>query len=205
MQEYRKKIFKDIEEIKIIYNEKDLELAIIEDDKINKTSLEFLADNFRNSANILDGGIDRSFEGKLNRLFETAKLLKPTINNQIETMYFYNSMAFAMAIAFIDNKRIRYFEIYSAFDKLGVFDSSWQKNVAAKLGSIDIRLANLNNQMTDLNDNFIKLAESSEDIAKEMKIGFEGMNSRLATNNLLTAITTYQVYKINKNTKGLNN
>jgi len=56
--------------------------------------------------------------------------------------------------------------------------------------------------MTELNDNFIRLAESSEDIAREMKIGFEVMNSRLATNNLLTAITTYQVYKINKNTKG---
>ncbi len=205
LQDYRNRILVDIEDIISVYDEAEIERAIIADDKIDKTSLEFLADNFRNSANILDGGIDKSFKGKMNRLFETANKLEPTVNKQIETMRFYNAIAFAMLVSFLENKKIRFFEIYSAFDKQGVFDNSWQKNVAAKLGSIDIRLANLNNQMTDLNDNFIRLAESSEDIAREMKIGFEGMNSRLATNNLLTAITTYQVYKINKNTKGFNN
>ena len=201
LQDYRNRILVDIEDIISVFDEAEMERAIIADDKIDKTSLEFLADNFRNSANILDGGIDSSFKGKMNRLFETANKLEPTVNKQIETMHFYNAIAFAMLVSFLENKKIRFFEIYSAFDKQGVFDNSWQKNVAAKLGSIDIRLANLNNQMTDLNDNFIRLAESSEDIAREMKIGFEGMNSRLATNNLLTAITTYQVYKINKNKK----
>jgi len=205
LQDYRNRILVDIEDIISVFDEAEMERAIMADDKIDKTSLEFLADNFRNSANILDGGIDRSFKGKMNRLFETANKLEPTVNKQIETMRFYNAIAFAMLVSFLENKKIRFFEIYTAFDKQGVFDNSWQRNVAAKLGSIDIRLANLNNQMTDLNDNFIRLAESSEDIAREMKIGFEGMNSRLATNNLLTAITTYQVYKINKNTKGLIN
>lgn len=205
LQDYRNRILLDIEGIISIYDEDEIKRAIDNDEKTDKSSMEYISDSLNNASNVLNGGIDNSFEGKLNRLFKTAKLLKVTINNQIETMYFYNSMAFAMLIALIDNKRIRYFEIYSAFEKLGVFDSSWQKNVAAKLSSIDMRLANLNNQMTDLNDNFIRLAESSEDIAREMKIGFEGMNSKLATNNLLTAITTYQVYKINKNTKGLIN
>jgi len=205
LQDYRNRILLDIEGIINIYDEDEIKRAIDNDEKIDKSSMEYISDSLNNASNFLNGGIDNSFEGKLNRLFITAKLLKVTINNQIETMNFYNSIAFAMLIALIDNKRIRYFEIYSAFEKLGVFDSSWQKNVAAKLDSIDMRLANLNNQMTDLNDNFIRLAESSEDIAREMKIGFEGMNSKLATNNLLTAITTYQVYKINKNTKGLIN
>lgn len=36
-----------------------------------------------------------------------------------------------------------------------------------------------------------------------MPITIKGINSSIDTNNLLTGISTYQLYKINKQTKGL--
>ena len=57
----------------------------------------------------------------------------------------------------------------------------------------------MNNQLTELNQNFISLSESSENIVLELK----EINSSVMTNNMLQAITAYQTWRINKNTKSL--
>ena len=84
--------------------------------------------------------------------------------------------------------KIRYFEIYEAFEKLGVFDSTWQKNVLNKLDRIEFRLAQISNQLTELNQNFITLIQSSENIDAELK----EIKSSIVTGNLLQGITAYQ-------------
>jgi hypothetical protein len=55
----------------------------------------------------------------------------------------------------------------------------------------------INNQLTELNQNFILLAESSQILVEELK----ELNSNLSTNNMLQAITAYQTWRINRNTK----
>ena len=91
------------------------------------------------------------------------------MENQIKTMDYYRNMAVAMIVFYLNDKKIRYFEIYEAFEKLGVFDSTWQKNVLNKLDSIENRLTQINNQLTELNQNFVSIIESSENIASELK------------------------------------
>ena len=98
----------------------------------------------------------------------------------------------------IDNK-IRFFEIYSSFEKLGVFDSTFQKNIIGKLGSIELRLSNISNQLTTLNNNFEVLVDSSQNVIMELK----GIKDSIDTTHLLQWVNIYQTYKINKNTKGL--
>ena len=44
--------------------------------------------------------------------------MKPTLENQIKTMEFYRNMAIAMIVFYLDDKKIRYFELYEAFEKL---------------------------------------------------------------------------------------
>ena len=106
-------------------------------------------------------------------------------------------MALAMIIFYLNDNKIRYFEIYEAYEKLGVFDSTWQKNVLNKLYLIEFRLSQISNQLTELNQNFISLIESSKNIAAELK----EIKSSIVTSNLLQAITAYQSWRINKNTK----
>ena len=57
----------------------------------------------------------------------------------------------------------------------------------------------MSNQLTELNQNFISLSESSENIVLELK----EINSSVMTNNMHQAITAYQTWRINKNTKSL--
>ena len=195
LQDYRSRIIEDINSNSDI-DFQMIERRIIEDEK--KDGLEKTIEQLNDSINSLEGRAKTSLTSKIDNLFQLGKYLKPSISKEIETLNFYNSMAVGLVVFYLDDKKIRFFEIFESFEKLGVFDSSWQKNVAAKLTSIDIRLAQLNNQMTDLNDNFTRLLVSSENIAQELKQGLDSMNSKMDTNNLLTAITTYQVYKINK-------
>ena len=195
LQDYRSRIIEDINSNSDI-DFQMIERRIIEDEK--KDGLEKTIEQLNDSINSLEGRAKTSLTSKIDNLFQLGKYLKPSISKEIETLNFYNSMAVGLVVFFLDDKKIRFFEIFESFEKLGVFDSSWQKNVASKLTSIDIRLAQLNNQMTDLNDNFTRLLVSSENIAQELKQGLDSMNSKMDTNNLLSAITTYQVYKINK-------
>lgn len=106
------------------------------------------------------------------------------------------------ASAFYSNQRriqICIYNLFSLFcekkyEKLGVFDSSWQKNVLSKLNSIENRLANIENQITILNKEFKTLNQNSESILLELKQIENGINA----NNVLTAITAYQTWRMNK-------
>jgi len=147
----------------------------------------------------LEGRRTRGFDSNVDKLFELGDVMKPALENQIKTMEYYRNMAVAMIVFYLNDKKIRYFEIYEAFEKLGVFASTWQKNVLNKLDNIEIRLAQISNQLTELNQNFISLVESSENVVSELK----EINSSIMTNNMLQAITAYQTWKINKNTKSL--
>tara|TARA_B110000879_G_scaffold195923_1_gene265098 strand:- start:1013 stop:1474 length:462 start_codon:yes stop_codon:yes gene_type:complete len=150
---------------------------------------------------LLEGRRTKGYEANLDKLFELGNVVKPALENQTKVMEYYRNMAVAMIVFYLNDKKIRYFEIYEAFEKLGVFDSTWHKNVLNKLDNIEIRLAHINNQLTELNQNFISLVESSENIVYELK----EINSSIMTNNMLQTITAYQTWRINNNTKSLKN
>ena len=164
-----------------------------------RTDLDKIIENLEDSTARLEGRKAKGFDSNVDNLFRLGEVMKPTMENQIKTMVFYKNMAAAMVVFYLNDKKIRYFEIYEAFEKLGVFDSTWQKNVLNKLDNIEARLAQINNQLTELNQNFISLVESSENVVSELK----EINSNIIDNNLLQAITAYQTWRINKNTKSL--
>jgi hypothetical protein len=87
-------------------------------------------------------GLDRQFD----KMFEYSDSLVYSIENQIKTLEYYLEISKAMVFFYLNDKKIIFFEIYEAFDRLGVFDSTWQKNVLSKLESIDIRLSNMNDK-----------------------------------------------------------
>lgn len=168
-------------------------------EETQRTDLDKIIENLNDASAKLEGRRTKGFDSSVDKLFDLGKVMKPAMENQIKTMEYYKNMAAAMLVFYLNDKKIRYFEIYEAFEKLGVFDSTWQKNVLNKLDNIEIRLAQISNQLTELNQNFITLVESSENLVSELK----EINSSIMTNNMLQAITAYQTWKINKNTKSL--
>lgn len=199
LKDYRGRIVADSEELADLFKINDLKKRIIEDSKRN--DFEKVHENLQAGLAELEGKNPIGFDANLESMFKIGSIIKPAIENQIKTLEFYKNMAISMIVFYQNDKKIRYFEIYEAFEKLGVFDSSWQKNVLNKLDKIEVRLAQISDQLTDLNQNFISLIESSENIASELK----EVNSSIMTNNMLQSITAYQTWKVNKNTKSLRN
>ena len=197
LNDYRGRIISDQSGLKEVLDIKWLKSRIESEEKRN--DLDKISENLEDSLARLEGRKTTGFDSSVNSLFELGDLMKPSLENQIKTMEFYRNMAVVMIVFYLDDKKIRYFELYEAFEKLGVFDSTWQKNVLNKLDNIEIRLAQISNQLTELNQNFISLSESSENIVLELK----EINSSVMTNNMLQAITAYQTWRINKNTKSL--
>ena len=197
LNDYRGRIISDQSGLKEVLDINWLKSKIESEEKRN--DLDKTLENLEDSLARMEGRKTTGFDSNVNNLFELGDLMKPSLENQIKTMEFYRNMAVVMIVFYLDDKKIRYFELYEAFEKLGVFDSTWQKNVLNKLDNIEIRLTQMSNQLTELNQNFISLSESSENIVLELK----EINSSVMTNNMLQAITAYQTWRINKNTKSL--
>ncbi len=198
LKDYRSRIVKDHEGLTDVIDENWLKAKINQENQRDK--LEKLHENLEDNLAKLENRKVKGFDANLDTLFSLVDKMKPNSISQIKTMEFYENMSLAMVIFYLEDKKIRYFEIYEAFEKLGVFDSTWQKNVLNKLDRIEIRLAQISNQLTELNQNFISLIESSDNIVSELK----EINSGIMTNNMLQAINTYQTWRVNKNTKNLN-
>ena len=197
LNDFRFQIQNDINGLKETQIVNNLESQIIQHSK--KSSLERLSENLNDSVNRMDGQKVIGFESRLDELSKLGHNLTPTLNRQIETLRFYVSMSMIMLEFYVFDNKIRYFEIYSSFEKLGVFDSTFQKNVLGKLDNIELRLSNISNQLTTLNNNFEVLIDSSENIITELK----GIKDGIDNTHLLQWINIYQNYKINKNTKSL--
>lgn len=195
LKDYRGRIISDSEDLKNLIDINDIKNKIIKDSK--RDNLDKLHENLQSNLAKLENKKAFGFDANLESIFNIGRFIQPTLENQIKTLEFYKNMAISMIVFYQNDKKIRYFEIYEAFEKLGVFDSTWQKNVLNKLDKIEVRLAQISNQLTDLNQNFISLIESSENIVSELK----EVNSNIMTNNMLQTITAYQTWKINRNTK----
>lgn len=197
LNDFRTQIVRDIEGLKNLEILNDLERQIILHSK--RDSLDKSIENLNDFQNRLEGKEGTGFDSQLKKLSKLGDNVTPTLKRQIDTLQFYVSMSMFMLEFYISDKKIRYFEIYSSFEKLGVFDSTFQKNVMGKLESIDLRLSNISNQLTTLNNSFQVLVDSSESIISELK----GIKEGIDTSHMLQWINIYQSYKINKNTKGL--
>ena len=138
-------------------------------------------------------------EGKIDKLHKLSHITLSLMESRIKNLEYYKNFGIVMIVYHLNDKTIRFYEIYEAFEKLGIFDNSWQKSVSSKLDNIENRLAQINNQLTELSQSFISLVDSSENIISELK----EINSNIITNNMLQTITAYQTWRINKNIKSL--
>ena len=126
-------------------------------------------------------------------------------------IHFYNVILISSVnmINFLkNNDLLNYNIIYSSFEKIGVFDSTWERNVLGELNSINSNLSLIFNQLKTNNysiqGSISSLVEISKNNNKILKTELKSIQHGIGLNNLLSGIQTYQMYKINKNTKPLN-
>lgn len=127
---------------------------------------------------------------------------------------------------------ITFYQIYEVFDKLNVFNSNWENELSINLQKINNQLGSMSSQFDSINEKLKSVIEgidtltdevrevgneissqiidlkymnrkSFDELNKNVSSELKSINSSIKFNNLLTGIQTYQMYKINKNTKSL--
>ncbi|GEM_PF-715779 len=140
------------------------------------------------------------------------------LKNQVHTYDLFIFHSLNMIEALVSEDLITFYEIYEKFDKIGIYNSNWENEVSTKLTSIGSNLASLSDKLDSLLDSIAKMEEnivseigymnystqeSFGELNDSLTSSLKSINSSVDVNNLFTAINTYQLYKINKQTKSL--
>ncbi len=141
------------------------------------------------------------------QLEENSGLLK----NQIHTYEVVLFHSLSMITAIVEDDLITVNEIYEQFDKLKIFKTDHENEVSLKLSDIGDKLSSLMYSINSMEMNIVNglnqlsyLTQSGfSDLSNSLSRELQSINSSIDTNNLLTGISAYQLYKINKKTKGL--
>ena len=141
-------------------------------------------------------------------LKELVNLLK----NQIHTYELLVFHSISMITSLVESNLITFYEIYECFDQLGVFNSTWENEVSNKLFDIGDGIKDLMYSIYQMENNIVNsvdnLTYTTQDSFKDLNISvnnqLSSIDSSIKFNNLLTGIQTYQMYKINQNTKRIN-
>jgi hypothetical protein len=112
-----------------------------------------------------------------------------------------------MVQSLINNDMITFYEIYERLDQLNMFDSKHEKDLKKLLGEINNSLDDIMKEIRKVGQDIVssvgELSFITEEMGQLVQEGLDSVNSSIQTNNLLTGIQTYQMYKINQNTKSL--
>jgi hypothetical protein len=141
----------------------------------------------------------------ITELNELVGLLKNQIH-AFEVLVFHS---INMITSLVESDLVTFYEIYECFDQLGVFNSNWQNEISNKLTNIGERIRDLMYSIHQMEINIIgslaNLSYVNEESFKELNVSvnrqLSSIDSTIKFNNLLTVIQTYQMYKINQNTK----
>lgn len=159
----------------------------------------------QNIQKIYESIIETSSKNELN---ERVMLLK----NQIHSYELLVFHSINMIVAIESEDLISFYEIYESFDKIGIFNSNWENEVSQKLTNIDSKLDDLLFSIYKMEQKIVDelsqlnyiTQESFDQLNRSVINQLKEVESSMNVNNLLTGIQTYQLYKINTNTKSLN-
>ena len=141
------------------------------------------------------------------QLTEYVGLLK----NQIHTYELLLFHSLSLINSIVQDDFITVNEIYEEFDKLKIFKSDHEREVSQQLTDIGEGLNNLMYSINSMERNIVNglnnlsyvTEEGFSDLNDSLSKELDSINSSIKFNNLLTGIQSYQLYKINKNTKSL--
>lgn len=212
--------------LELLDNDKDGNVDLVENDfnkllnKNQKTILgvdakyihqfvkvsNFIKTKKQNTQKIFESIRDTSSQEELE---ERVALLK----NQMHSYELLVFHSINMIGALVSEDLITFYEIYESFDKLGMFNSNWENEVSEKLTNIGDKLDDLMYSIYNMEQNIVSelshlsyiTQESFDDLNRSVTNQLKEVESSINTNNLLSGIQAYQLYKINKNTRGLNN
>jgi hypothetical protein len=143
---------------------------------------------------------------------QELKELVGLLKNQIHSYELFVFHSISMITSLKEGNLIVFYEIYECFDQLGVFNSNWENEVSKKLTDIGEGIKDLMYSINEMENRIVNSIEHLSYITQDSFIDLQSsitnelreIDSSIQVNNLLTGIQTYQMYKINQNTKRIN-
>jgi hypothetical protein len=135
--------------------------------------------------------------------------LKEVVSLLNEQIHSYESLlfhSFNMITSLVNDDLVTFYQIHNSFDKLNIFNSNHQNDLMEKLTNIEDGLYNLISSIRQMErkiisrlNNLSYITESSyENLSISVNENLKAIGSSINTNNLLTAINTYQNYSTNR-------
>jgi len=125
-----------------------------------------------------DGGLVNT------KLEFNIKNYKPILMDLNQYIISYESLvvsSFKMINSLNEDDMIAFYEMYEVFDKLGIFDTQWQKSMLEKLGDLTTSLDDVSKSLKNVNstikNGMDNLSENLLHISKELSSGFETISS----------------------------
>lgn len=116
----------------------------------------------------------------------------------ISTLLIYRDQLF---FYYRTNNKVLSYKLYNILEDKGVFQNKFQRELLQNLGNINNTLLKLNNSLIqgfeNLSESINGLSKSFSNISNELK----KVNTNFEIGNFVNMIQTYQIYKINQNTK----
>ena len=199
-------IFKE-DTFNLLLNKNQKEIILLEKDFKKEFTKEFV--KLSNFITTNKEGIIKQYEllKKINQkdiLEENIGLLK----NQINVYNTIQYLAIAMITTLLNGDKIKFYKIYEKFDELNVFNSKWEKDLKKELEEINLNLLEVIESIHQMSYKITTVLSSINtsigDLSTSINKQLSSINSSVDLNTIITGINTYQLYKINKNTKSLN-
>ena len=146
---------------------------------------------------------------EISQLEEYSELLKDQIH--VYELFLLHSLS--MVTSLVEDDYITFYEIYECFDKLNIFNSNWENEVSDKLQDIGDGIHNLIYSIEKMEKNIVSqisnltyvTQKSFKKLNSSITRELNSVQSLIRFNNLVSVIQTYQMYKVNLNTKSLRN
>ncbi len=146
---------------------------------------------------------------EISQLEKYSELLKDQIH--VYELFLLHSLS--MVTSLVEDDYITFYEIYECFDKLNIFNSNWENEVSDKLQDIGDGIHNLIYSIEKMEKNIVSqisnltyvTQKSFKKLNSSITRELNSVQSLIRFNNLVSVIQTYQMYKVNLNTKSLRN
>lgn len=105
------------------------------------------------------------------------------------------------------NKPVQYYKEYELLESLGLFQSTWEKEISHKLDQIEGGLRELissigsleRNIISSLTSNVNRIIKGVKELEVNVNSSLSQIDKSISLNTFVTGIQTYQTYKLNKN------
>ena len=189
--------------------------------KIIKIDRKYIQDFVKISKflKIKENNIQNSFKSLKNvkNISDFKKFVK-IISNQKHGYELILFHSLSMITSLVKDDLITFYEIYEEFDGLEVFNSNHENSISHELKTLNFkssimieklegvmyRISSFENSVIGgLSDLSYVTRSGFDSLSSSIRSELKSINSSIGFNNLLTGIQTYQMYKINKNTRSL--